>query len=100
MNPFQMKAMPIDRTFQNWCQMYPKAYDKNETDPHTKCRIILMNGPEFEAVWFSHQFQRHCPNNDLRRDLALIRRSRTATAEKDFQLKTDRRKHAGIHHQL
>ena len=53
MNPFQMKAMPIDRTFQNWCQMYPKAYDKNETDPYTKCRIILMNGTEFEAVWFS-----------------------------------------------
>lgn len=74
MNPFQMKAMPIDRTFQNWCQMYPKAYDKNETDPYTKCRIILMNGTEFEAVWFSHQFQRHCPNNDLRRELALIRR--------------------------
>ena len=36
-----------------------------------------MNGTEFEAnVWFSHQFSRHASgDNDLRRELALIRRS-------------------------
>ena len=34
----------------------------------------MLNGAEFEAVWFSHQFHRHCPDNDLRRELALLRR--------------------------
>lgn len=33
-----------------------------------------MNGTEFEANWFSHQFSRHCPNNDLRREIAITRR--------------------------
>ena len=33
-----------------------------------------MNGTEFESVWFYHQFARHCSNNDLRRDIADIRR--------------------------
>ena len=87
MNPFQMKSIPIDRTIQNWCQLYPKSYNKNETDPYTKCRIILMNGTEFEAVWFSHQFQRHCPNNDLRRELALTRRIEQQQQKKISNLK-------------
>ena len=33
-----------------------------------------MNGTEFEANWYSHQFSRHCSVNDLRREIALIRR--------------------------
>jgi hypothetical protein len=32
-----------------------------------------MNGTEFEADWFSHNFARHTDNNDLRRELALTR---------------------------
>lgn len=34
-----------------------------------------MNGTEYEANWFSHQFHRHCTNNDLRRELAVLRRT-------------------------
>lgn len=74
MNPFEQKASPIDTSFCNWSSIYPKPYNKHEVDPYTKTRVILMNGTEYEAVWFSHQFQRHCPDNDLRRELALIRR--------------------------
>ena len=33
-----------------------------------------MNGTEFEAQWFSRNFSRHCPDNDLRRELAMMRR--------------------------
>jgi N4-gp56 family major capsid protein len=44
------------------------------TDPYTKTRIILMNGTEFEANWFSHQFSRHCTDMDLRREIAVTRR--------------------------
>lgn len=74
MNPFLEKPSPVDAGLMDWSTVYARSYDKNEVDPYTKVRIILMNGTEYEAVWFSHQFHRHCPNNDLRRELALARR--------------------------
>ena len=73
-NPFDEKPMAIDKTFMDWRMMDPKSYNKYDTDPYTKTRIILMNGTEFEAQWFSRNFSRHCDNNDLRRELALTRR--------------------------
>ncbi len=73
MNPFNEKGKPLHSQFQNWRSLYPHAYDKCETDPYTKARIILMNGTEFEANWFSHQFSRHVCDADLRRELALVR---------------------------
>ncbi len=75
MNPFKETAKPADRYWLDWQALYPRPYDKNETDPYTKVRIILMNGTEYEAVWFSHRFHRMCPDNDLRRALAVVRRS-------------------------
>ncbi|SHJ41227.1 hypothetical protein SAMN02745248_00029 [Hathewaya proteolytica DSM 3090] len=74
MNPFEEKPINVDAAFKNWSSIYPKPYNKNEVDPYTKTRIILMNGTEYEAVWFGHQFSRNCPDNDIRRELALIRR--------------------------
>ena len=82
MNPFKEKPRSIESALQNWQQLYPKPYNKREIDPYTKTRIILMNGTEFEANWFSHQFARHTDDNDLRRDLALTR-----YVEKQQQLK-------------
>ena len=82
MNPFSEKGQSISSSFQNWKELYPKAYDKREVDPYTKTRIILMNGTEFEANWFSHNFARHVKDNDLRRELSLTR-----AVEKQQQLK-------------
>ena len=82
MNPFSHRPSPIIDGYRNFCELYPKAYCKNEVDPYTKCRIILMNGTEFEANWFSHQFARHITDNDLRRELSMSR-----MAEKQQQLK-------------
>ena len=59
MNPFDEKPRSIDKMLQNWQQMYPKPYNKREVDPYTKTRIILMNGTEFEANWFSHNLFHH-----------------------------------------
>lgn len=73
-NPFKCESKSIEDYFMNWEQMYPKPYDKNKVSPWTKVRVILMNGTEFESNWFLHQFARHCDDNDLRRDLALVRR--------------------------
>ena len=73
MNPFSEKPMSIDKALKNWHQLYPVPYDKRTVDPYTKTRIILANGAEFEANWFSHQFSRHTADNDLRKELALTR---------------------------
>ena len=82
MNPFKERPMNVEKSIQDWKELYPKPYDKREIDPYTKTRIILMNGTEFEANWFSHQLARHVNDNDLRRDLALTR-----YIEKQQQLK-------------
>lgn len=74
MNPFEQKPVDIDKLYMNWKEIYPKAYDKNSVNPYTKTRIILMNGAETEQVFFLHQFNRNCNNNDVRRCLAQIRR--------------------------
>lgn len=73
MNPFTHRPRPISEGFRDFKEIYPCPYNKNEVDPYTKTRIILMNGTEFEANWFSHQLARHVTNNDLRRELAMSR---------------------------
>ena len=65
MNPFSQSALPISKTYESFCALYPKPYHPLEIDPYTKCRIILMNGTEFEAVKFSHQIARQ-PQAHLR----------------------------------
>lgn len=82
MNPFNEKPRPLIKLIENWQRLYPRPYDKREVDPYTKTRIILMNGTEFEANWFSHGFARMTDDNDLRRELALTR-----YIEKQQQLK-------------
>ena len=73
-NPFYEKeAIPVEK-FVSVDEYSPKPYNKNTTSPYTKTRIILLNGTEFEQNWFLHQFSRNCPNNDLRREIAFIRR--------------------------
>ena len=73
-NPFAEKPIPLGDAVMDWKTIYPKPYDKNMVDPHTKVRVILMNGIEVEAAIFSHQFHRHCTDNELRRELAFSRR--------------------------
>ncbi len=82
MNPFEECGTPIKESFKPFSALYPKPYNKHEVDPYTKTRIILMNGTEFEANWFSHQFARHTTDNDLRRAL-----SETRDIEKQQQLR-------------
>lgn len=74
-NPFNERPENIESRFLNWSELYPKSYNKDDVDPYTKVRCILMNGTEYEAVNFSHRFFRACPDNDVRRNLALVRRT-------------------------
>nr|MDD6336548.1 hypothetical protein [bacterium] len=86
-NPFEQNPCSTDLMFMDWDELYPKSYNKNDTDAFTKTRIILMNGTEFEANGFSHQFARHCPNNDVRRELAMTRRQEQQQQKKLSHLK-------------
>ncbi len=73
MNPFNVNTKDIKEYFIKMDAMYPKAYDKTTTGPYTKCRVILMNGTEYESVWFMHQFARHCDNDEILEALSIIR---------------------------
>ena len=75
MNPFENLPAKGTEFYHDWEHLWPESYDFREADPYTRTRVILMNGTEFENVWFSHQFFRHSVDNDLRRVLALLRRS-------------------------
>ncbi|MBO5525702.1 MAG: hypothetical protein J5993_03035 [Clostridia bacterium] len=82
MNPFNEPHVNLSSCTEPFKNAPPKPYKKEEVDPYTKTRIILMNGTEFEANWFSHQLARHTDDNELRRELALCR-----YIEKQQQLK-------------
>lgn len=73
-NPLQERGIPIEKQFRNWTELNSKPYDKNQVDPYTRCRIILMNGIEVEGQLFSHQFARHTVADELKRQLAMTRR--------------------------
>ena len=74
MNPFEEKAKDIEKTYKNWKSINVRPYDKATVDPYTRVRIILMNGTEFEAIWNTTRYSRHCTNNEIRRGMALLRR--------------------------
>ena len=74
-NPFnEQNAIPIEKSYEPYAKIGNYSYDKTTASPYTKTRVILMNGTEFEANWFMHNYSRRCTNNDLRRELALVRR--------------------------
>ena len=75
MNPFESMPAKKAELIVDWCKLWPQSYDKRTVDPYTRTRVILMNGTEYENVWFSHQFNRNCADNELRRKVALLRRS-------------------------
>ena len=72
-NPFLAKPKNIENTIMSFKKLSPIPYNKNEVDPYTRVRCILMNGTEYEAVWSKHHFNRHCGDNDIRRAVGLIR---------------------------
>ena len=73
MNPLEVKTKQLEEYFMDWKSLYPKPYNKQKTSPFTKTRVILLNGTEFESVWFLHQFARHCNIPELKREIAMVR---------------------------
>ena len=73
MNPFDTQTKDLEEYFMDWAKMYPKSYNKKTVSPFTKVRVILLNGTEFESNWFLHQFARNCNDQELRREIAIVR---------------------------
>ncbi len=73
MNPLEFETKEVDDNFISFDKMYPKAYNKKTTNPYTKTRVILLNGTEYESVWFLHQFARHCENDEIKRAISIVR---------------------------
>ncbi|MFG2000811.1 hypothetical protein ACGFNU_16865 [Spirillospora sp. NPDC048911] len=72
-NPLEHRGIPLDRQVRNWRELNVDPVDPDRSDPYTKCRIITMNGIEVEAIFFSHHFNRICPDPDVKRQLAEVR---------------------------
>ncbi len=89
MNPFELKSKKLDGLITPLKLIPQTPYDKFEVSPYTKVRIILAQGTEFEANWFSHHFHRHTFNNELRRDLAYLRRLEQIQHKKLASLKPE-----------
>ena len=69
-NPLTEKGIPLDRQIRNWRELNVAPMDPEPPDPYTRCRVIALNGIEVESIMFNHQFARHCPVPEVRRQLA------------------------------
>ena len=74
MNPLNYSTKEVDKYYMSFNKMYPKAYNKKKTNPYTKTRVILMNGTEYESVWFLHQFARNCEIDEIKLAIAQVRK--------------------------
>jgi hypothetical protein len=74
-NPLSEKGIPVPDQFKSWNDLLLDPIDRAPADPHTRSRIILMNGAEAESIMFSHQFHRHTDNRAVREALSMSRRA-------------------------
>lgn len=74
-NPLTEPGIPIEKQFRNWSELNVTPYDKEAVHPYSRCRGIVMNGIEVEAVMFSHQMARNTVDPKTKQQLALVRRA-------------------------
>ena len=72
-NPLEHAGIPLDEQLRDWRELDVEPIDPDHADPYTRCRIITMNGIEVEALMFSHHMARHCPDLEVRQQLAEVR---------------------------
>ncbi|CAA7625869.1 hypothetical protein [Magnetospirillum sp. UT-4] len=73
-NPLQERGIPLDRQIRNWSELNTTPYRKQDVHPYSRCRGIVMNGIEVEAVMFSHQMNRNTLDPEVKKALATVRR--------------------------
>ncbi|MEU6714742.1 hypothetical protein ABZ897_25045 [Nonomuraea sp. NPDC046802] len=72
-DPLQERGIPLDDQLRDWHALNVTPIGPDHADPYTRCRIITMNGVEAEAIRFSHQLARHCPDLEVKQRLARLR---------------------------
>ncbi len=72
--PFEMRGVSLEDQIMSWDKMIQPPYDKNAVDCYTRTRVILMNGIETNSVLTSHCMDRMMENDEIKRQLAMIRR--------------------------
>jgi rubrerythrin len=72
--PFEMKGRRLEDQVMSWNEMIQAPFDKNSVDAYTRTRVILMNGIENNSVLTSHCMDRMIDNNEIKKQLAFIRR--------------------------
>jgi rubrerythrin len=72
--PFDEKGTPIEEQAMSWKELVTVPYDKKAVDPHTRTRVILMNGIENNATLTKHAIARLCPKPEVKKALAITRR--------------------------
>ncbi len=73
-NPLTEKGIPLDRQLRNWSELAVEPYRTEDVPPYTRCRVIMMNGIEVEAIMNSHNAARRIADSGLKQALALTRR--------------------------
>ena len=73
-NPLAERGIPLDRQLRTWADLNVTPYDKDTVHPYSRCRGILANGIETEAVMFSHTMARNTIDPVLKQQLAMVRR--------------------------
>jgi hypothetical protein len=73
-NPLQERGIPLEKQLRSWSELNVTPYDKNTVHPYSRCRGIVANGIEVEAVMFSHTMARHTLDPETKRTLAMVRR--------------------------
>lgn len=73
-NPLQEKGIPLDRQLRTWSELNSTPYNTNDVHPYTRCRVIVMNGIEVEAIMNSHNTARHVADTGVKQMLADVRR--------------------------
>ncbi len=73
-NPFKERGIPLEKQLRTWTDLNVQPYDKDAVHPFSRCRGILANGIEVEAVMFSHIMARNVIDPELKQKLAMVRR--------------------------
>src|SRR4051812_48321287 len=74
LNPFKEKGVALEKQVRSWKEIALPPYRKQDVDAFTRCRVILMNGIEMEAGTFFHSWARVLGDDQLKKEIALIRR--------------------------
>lgn len=73
-NPLAERGLPLEKQLRSWSELNVQPYDTRQVHPYTRCRVIVMNGIEAEAIGFSHNFNRNLADVELKQRLQMVRR--------------------------